>query len=121
MATRIQPRQLQFNSKSQGLRGVFLMEPDEQEDRFPRCLSWGNAPCASSVWASLFHKDAEQGLRDHFPGLQGPVLTPPVSLKVSAGRHLSPPACLFHQEGGGTLSCLYLEQRLGQDGSGQGP
>lgn len=85
-------------------------------------------PGASSVWSSLFHEDAEQGLRDHFPGLQGPVLTPPVSLKVSAGRqmgtlsqHLSPPASLFHQEGGGTLSCLDLAQRLGQDGSGQGP
>lgn len=85
-------------------------------------------PGASGVWASLFHGMLSKACSDHFPGLQGPALTPPVSLKVSAGRrmrtlsqHHPPLACLLHQGGGGTLSCLNLEQRLGQDASGQGP
>ena len=69
MATQIHPWQLQFNSESHGLRGVFLVESDGQEDRFPGCLSWADAPGASGVWASLFHGMLSKACGDHFPGL----------------------------------------------------
>lgn len=128
MAAQIQTRQLQFNSKPQGLRGVFVVEPDGQKTDSQGAFPGATSPSASGIWASLFHGMLSKACGDHFPGLQDPALTPPVLLKVSAGRrmrtlsqHHPRPACLLHQEGGGTLSCLDLEQRLGQDASGQGP
>lgn len=62
-----------------------------------------------------------QGLcRGHVTQSHGSVRPPPMSLKFILEEQMCllpqphpPPACLLHQEEGGTLSCLDLEPRLG--------
>ena len=64
------------------------MEPDGQKTDSQGAFPGATSPGASGIWASLFHGMLSKACGDHFPGLLGPALTPPVLLKVSAGRRM---------------------------------